>query len=428
MLDMHSVYSTKESRLNVIFVTNDEFPESIRIEKEIRTFQKLGAKIKVVAIQNDGQPKIENINGISIFRVKVIKGWLGKLIGAIYKLLFVDISFLPILLKVLKDHSGVTILFVRGIRLVRTAQLSRLFLKNVLLFYDIHDVYHLAMPSYRLRRSGWERFFMSESRMLKLEKWCLKKADRTVLANPPYVDIVCSMGIDRSKSILLPNYEDIEWYDNLPIDGGIVEHYKDKFVVFYVGSFGENRELDVLIKAIRLLRDQIPDLLAVIAGPVSSKDLEQKDRLNKMIQSMNLDSCVKLIGKIEFHKIPTYIKCSHVCTIPLRDCGHAQTMLPHKVFHYMAGAKPIIASNVSEQRRIILDSNCGIVYMPGNPTSLAKCIKKLYVDSVYRSSLGANGRKAVETRFTWECGSRELIDSMKKIPKITKIIEQGVSC
>ena len=139
----------------VVFVTGGPFPQSIRIEKEIRTFQRLGFSIEVVALREGDQPTSDYCEGVRVTRVDRRGGIMGKVARAIEKLIFVDLAFLTVIRGVARRHSGCVILFVRGLRLVRTAHYARLFTGEILLFYDIHDIHHLAVPSYQLGRSIW---------------------------------------------------------------------------------------------------------------------------------------------------------------------------------------------------------------------------------------------------------------------------------
>ena len=121
------------------------------------------------------------------------------------------------------------------------------------------------------------------------------------------------------------------------------------------------------------------------------------------------------MGRIQFKDIASFVQVSEVCLMPLRDCGHSRAARGHKLFHYMAGSRPIVASDLPEQRGVIQRAGCGLLYRPGDAASLAQCVWQLYEDPVRRNDLGSSGREAVERLFSWRSGSKELVDAVRKL-------------
>ena len=81
---------------------------------------------------------------------------------------------------------------------------------------------------------------------------------------------------------------------------------------------------------------------------------------------------------------------------------------PTKVYEYMAAGLPVIASDFPRWRAIVEDSGCGLCVDPGDAGALARAIAWILDHPQEANAMGANGRRAVETRYSWESEARTL--------------------
>jgi glycosyltransferase involved in cell wall biosynthesis len=70
----------------------------------------------------------------------------------------------------------------------------------------------------------------------------------------------------------------------------------------------------------------------------------------------------------------------------------ADVQYPFKLSSYLALGRPVIATDVSDQRRILEAAQCGIVIPPGSPRAIAEAIRRLRDEG--RSSRVAMGQRA----------------------------------
>lgn len=183
--------------MRICIVTNEPFPQSIRLEKEIRTFQDLKYEIHVVCFTEDGQPKEDVILRAAVHRIRAFRGFIGRMFRLIFKILFIDVQLFWKLRLVVKRYN-IHVLFVRDLSFVLTACLIGKFLGNKVI-YDVNDRYPLAVNSWGLKRSWNERLLNSPRRMARLERRCLEFVDHIVVSVPPYVDHFIQMGIPGQR-------------------------------------------------------------------------------------------------------------------------------------------------------------------------------------------------------------------------------------
>lgn len=89
------------------------------------------------------------------------------------------------------------------------------------------------------------------------------------------------------------------------------------------------------------------------------------------------------------------IERSHMCVLPSLTEG-----FPNAVVEYMAGGRPVIATDVGGVREIVTTGETGLLIPPGDPTAMADAIAKLADDAELRETLGRNARVLVEAKFT----------------------------
>lgn len=86
-----------------------------------------------------------------------------------------------------------------------------------------------------------------------------------------------------------------------------------------------------------------------------------------------------------------------------------QLALPHKLFDAMLAGLPVIAPRfATEVAAIVTDAACGELVDPADPASVAQAIARL-ADPARRATLGAAGRMAALTRYSWTAEAARLV-------------------
>ena len=96
-----------------------------------------------------------------------------------------------------------------------------------------------------------------------------------------------------------------------------------------------------------------------------------------------------LIDQIPFNDVPKYLSMADLVILPQRRIVQAMGQIPAKIFDAMAMAKPIIATDVSDLRRIL--DGCGIIIEPEDIDSLACKIDWVFSNPTDASALGSQG-------------------------------------
>ena len=226
-----------------------------------------------------------------------------------------------------------------------------------------------------------------------LERFLYRRADQVVVNSPGFIQHVSERG---AKTVsLVPNGADPDMFD--PSATG--EQFRKKFgltdcfVVLYAGAHGMSNDLDVVLDAADLLRDE-PSIRIVLVG--SGKE---KPRLREEADQRGLDNVLFLppVPKVD---MPGTLAGADACLAILKPIEMYKTTYPNKVFDYMAASRPVILAIDGVIRTVVEGAQAGVFVQPGDPQALAETIRQMANNPEKCRKMGMNGRILIETQFS----------------------------
>lgn len=173
----------------------------------------------------------------------------------------------------------------------------------------------------------------------------------------------------------------------------------DRPLALFLGRLSPVKGPDVLIDAVRLLRDRQPEACFVLAG-----DGQLRAPLEEAVQAQGLQGQVMFAGFVARENVADYLAASDLLVLPSRSEG-----LPHAVLEAMAFSLPVVASAVGGVPEAVSDGVTGALVPPEDPRALADALESLLADAERRAAMGAAGRQAFDAReHTWDRVAREL--------------------
>jgi len=199
----------------------------------------------------------------------------------------------------------------------------------------------------------------------------------------------------------------------------ILERYpqlKNRPVVFHPARIGLAKGCDISVKAIGLVKQSHPDVILVLAGSKNIIDwgeTQQKDiaYIVSLIKHFKLKKNV-LIDVYSLEDMKELYAVSTVCVYP-SSVGEpfGLTMLES-----LASGKPIIVTDSGGMPEIVRDGINGYVIPIRDFEVLASRIKQVIEDYKLRIRLGYTGRQMVESQYTKERVTKDLIAIYNKYP------------
>jgi glycosyltransferase involved in cell wall biosynthesis len=261
---------------------------------------------------------------------------------------------------------------------------------------DLHENYPYAVTTYNWTKGFFRNMLSRPGEWRKKEKEYLEYADRIIVLSDDFRDELTGRYPELSKGIFtaLPNVPDlsqIAFKRVVKISPGFK---KDASVILYFGVVAERRGIfDALDVFEQLARENHPSGFLVI-GPIDKKD---RERFFTKAESELLYDRVKYIPWIDLSELPAYLDISDICLAPFHKNPQHESGVANKIFDYMLGKKPVIASDCKPQKRLIEKYNCGIIY--SNSSELKAAIIKLSAEPDLRRIMGENGYRAILSEF-----------------------------
>ena len=200
---------------------------------------------------------------------------------------------------------------------------------------------------------------------------------------------------------VIPNGISDKWFNipNKGIEGRIL----------FVGRVIPIKAIEVLINAMKTMKEQLPIVHLHIVGPVSDKDYKRK--LDDLIVKMALQNEVTFTGPKSGSELENeYSECS-VFVLPSKSESN-----PIVLLEAMATGKPIIATNVGGIPEMLDDGKEGFLIEFGNIEKMAEKIKILVENKELRAEMGKSGKNRARNN-TWNNIAERTMKFYKKILK-----------
>ena len=169
---------------------------------------------------------------------------------------------------------------------------------------------------------------------------------------------------------------DLELFNPKNIDNSFIEDFKkefdlkDKFIISSVGRVTQLKDYETFIKAILLVKKEIPNVKALIVGGVRSDKEDYLNSLKNLIKELNLEKNIIFTGSQS--KIEQIYALSDVIV----SSSKKPESFGRAVAEAICMNKPVIATNHGGVKDIIIENVNGFFFEVGDDKELAKNILK----------------------------------------------------
>lgn len=154
------------------------------------------------------------------------------------------------------------------------------------------------------------------------------------------------------------------------------EYNQNDFILFYAAELNKNKHQDLLIRAVQILKEKIPNIKLLLAGKGDLSE-EYKD----LARSLNVDGNIDFLG---YRKdIPGLLAISDISVSASRREG-----LPVNVMEAMATGLPLVVTNCRGNRDLVQDGMNGFIKDVDDVEEFASSIMSLYNSVELRKQFG----------------------------------------
>lgn len=377
-------------------ILDGPFPPDPRVENEALTLLSLGHELHLYCHHtNDFIDRI-NYKGIKVYRYPVSK-YIKKISALAYTFPLYHWYLRKSIRAYLKEIN-VDAVHIHDMQVARTMFWLKKDFPNLPIVLDLHENRPEIMKFYHHVTHFPGNCLIFPKRWKKFEFSFIKKANRVIVVTEEARDYYASaLRLDPDKFFIVPNYVRKEFYTHYELDQSILDQYKDRFVLLYLGDTGKRRGIKTMIEATEILSSKIPNVSLVIVG--KSKD----DQIwSKLVREKNLENHIELTGWKDFSKFQSYISASDIGLCPIHRNLHHDTTFANKIFQSLSFGKPVVVSDCTAQKNLVEKYRLGLVFKDRNPDALAKNIYELYKNNARYQEMAKNGESVVKNELNWD--------------------------
>jgi glycosyltransferase involved in cell wall biosynthesis len=173
----------------------------------------------------------------------------------------------------------------------------------------------------------------------------------------------------------------------------------DRFTAVYSGRINARKGLDILLASAR----EAPDIAFVLVGSEGEGPIEAEAR-----RLAN----VRVVPWQSFRSLAPWLYAADVLVIPpsLEPLTrHGNTVLPIKLFLYLAAARPVLAPRAPDTAELLRDGTNAVLVEPGDVGATIAALRALAVDPSRAERLSA-GAAAPAADLTWDARAGHILD------------------
>ncbi|WP_035306366.1 glycosyltransferase family 4 protein [Actinokineospora inagensis] len=196
-------------------------------------------------------------------------------------------------------------------------------------------------------------------------------------------------------AVEIPNGVDVGFFrDAQPLPG----YPRQGGTVGFVGRYDEPRKgMPVLLNALKLLVDDLPDLRLVVVGRGNENELRRA-------AGSRLAPRIDLLGSVDDADKARMLSSVDVYCAPNLGGESFGIILTEA----MSAGTTVVASDLDAFRRVLDDGRAGVLTRVGDPRSLAEGIKAALADDTYRATLAAEASRRVAV-FDWSVVAAQVL-------------------
>ncbi len=214
-----------------------------------------------------------------------------------------------------------------------------------------------------------------------------------------------ALGVDERRLLVAHNGHDPSHFQSQPSRAELRARLNlplDRKVVVYTGHVNLTKGLDTMLRMAR----RLPDVYFVLVGSEGKGLIETLARRT---------SNVSMVPWQPFDNVARYLLAADILLqppsrIPLRLVGN--TVLPMKLFLYLAAGRPIVAPDLPDMRELLEHERNALLVPPGNDDAAVHAVARLLGDPALCDRLSAAARETAAD-LTWDARAARILSFLE---------------
>jgi len=377
------------------------FPVDERINREVDALLRDGHEVDLICARKPGQPAVERSGRLTVHRLPI-----ARKRGGVLRYAFEFIAFqlaATLHAAVLHVQRRYAVVQVNSLPdwLVFAAVVPKLLGARVVL--DLHE----CMPEY-----GATKYHLGPRHPLVaalglVERACVGFADQVITCTDQMKELFVERGAPADKiAVVLNSFDEerlgSERYHGVPPSDG-------PFTLVCHGTLDPNFGIDLVIRAVALLKDRIPDLQLRIYG-----DGPQRPELEALRSRLGVSDRVTLSkGFIPIDELLARIAEAHAGVVAIRRDSFRDRTHCNKMYDLMAMRRPVIISRTRAVQEYF-GEDCFALFRSEDVEDLASAIVRVHDDPTLREELVRRATEVSEP-YRWVHQREEYLAAIRSV-------------
>ena len=339
-------------------------------------------------------PKHEFRNGVEIFRVAGTT--LDKNVIVFRLINMLTLGFTTFLTALLRFRPGDRVLVVTNPPVMPFLMAAAALFRGSAYTLLVHDNY----PEILIAAGKSKESSLFVSGMAYMNRWLYKHAARIIVVGRDMFELMTRKtdGLDVPIAVI-PNWAELETVSPTPrSENELLEELdlQDKFVILYAGNMGPPNDIESVVDAAEMIRDDtVFHFIFLGAGA-------KKNWLMNAVRERSLSNISVLDPKPRDEQI-VFLNACDISLVSLVGKMWGVSM-PSRTYNILAAGKPIlgITEDGSETDRVIREERVGWNVPPHDPAALVAALRDARARAAELSEMGERARKAAETKYSLE--------------------------
>ena len=367
-----------------------------RVEREAKAARDAGHAVEVLCLRGPDEPRHELVDGIAVRRLPVRHERGAGFARALAE--YVAFTVLALLALLFRRHPDVVHVHTPPDFLVLAAVPLRLRGARVLL--DVHD---LSPHMYEARFEPGLKMRVVVGALRAIERLACAVAHAVITVHEPYRRELVADGVPADKVTVVMNAADPALIERVRGSVAAQPAAGDGFTVAYHGTITAWYGVDLLVEALGLLSETLPDLRATVLGAGDAVD-EARARA----AALGLDGRVEFSGTyLPIEDALARVAGASCGVIPNRPSTLNRFALSSKLFEYVALGVPAVVARLETLAAHFSDDEVTF-FEPGDAGSLAEAIAWVAANPEEARAKAERARARAE-EYSWRANAERYV-------------------
>lgn len=366
------------------------------VRREAETLRDAGFEVDVICLGETGHSRVEVDNGVRLHRLPLQRrkgGVLGYL--ADYLSFFVLAAVKVTRLHLTHPYRVIQVNTMPD-SLVFATLIPRLLGARVVLF--------MKEPTPELGASLY-RSPLAPFLLRIVERLALRYAHLVFTVTKQLKDTYVARGARSGKIHVVLNGPDprhlLGQHDAVPSDAS-------RYTVICHGSVEERYGHDTIVKAAKLVKDEIPGIRVRITG-----DGSYVGEMLELIDRLGVGEYVDYLGWVDMPTLVEELRQADVGVVAQKSSPYSNLVHTNKMYEYIVMGIPVVLTRLASVQEYFGDDAVRY-FEPDDPSSLAEAILDLHRSPEKGRALLENARKLYEA-YSWEAQSQVFLDGYRRV-------------